>query len=108
MFSRKNLVKVNIELVENLNSLVLGIDENVLNVERVEFEKLVFSEIFIDLVVVSGNFDIFVDGEENYKFIYILNEFIGVLVVVDNLCDLGEVVVNCFDVENFSYVKEEK
>lgn len=106
--SRKNLVKVNTESAENLNSLVPGTDENVSNVERVELEKSASSEISTDPAVASGNSDIFVDGEENHKLTYTLNEPTGVSVVVDNLCDSGEVVANCSDVENFSHVKEEK
>lgn len=110
--SRKNLVEVNTESAENLNSLVPGTDENVSNVERVELEKSASSEISTDPAVASGNSDINVDGEENHKLTNTLNEPTGVSVVSsapsDNLCDSGEVVANCSDVENFSHIKEEK
>ncbi|XP_066023112.1 uncharacterized protein [Pocillopora verrucosa] len=110
--SRKNLVEVNTESAENLNGLVPGTDENVSNVERVELEKSASSEISTDPAVASGNSDINVGGEENHKLTNTLNEPTGVSVVSsapsDNLCDSGEVVANCSDVENFSHVKEEK
>ena len=54
--SRKNLVKVNTESAENLNSLVAGTDENVSNVERVELEKSASSEISTDPAVCQWEF----------------------------------------------------
>ena len=108
--SRKNLVKVNTESAENLNSLVPGTDENVSNVERVELEKSASSEISTDPAVASGNSEN-VDCGENHKLTNTMNEPTGVSVVFsvpsDNLCDSGEVVANCSDVKNFSHEKQE-